>query len=103
MCLYCNIHDHRSSDCTEETSAVSALLSRPLTIDEMICRKRQYIEAIQPYIKQQANIMGLQGVRYIQQGDNWLREIIWHPGSRELFDMIGQCIEDIGRNIFQTR
>lgn len=86
-----------------KTSAASALLSRPLATEEIIHLQRQYIEAIQPYIKQQANLMNLQPVRYIQQGDNWLREILWQPGSKELFDQIGLLIEEIGQNIFRTR
>lgn len=84
-------------------SASNVLLSRALSTEDMIRLQRQYIEAIQPFIKQKANIIGMQPIRYILGGENWTQEIMWLPHSKELCDMIDQCIKQLGREIFRAR
>lgn len=93
-CQYCFGTQH---------SAGAALLSRALSTEDMICLQRQYIEAIQPFIKQKANIIGMQPIRYILDGESWTQEILWQPNSKELCDMIDQCIGQVGREIFKAR
>ena len=76
-------------------------LSRALSTDEMIRIQRQYIEAMQPFIKHKANIIGMQPFRYIIDGEIWTREILWKPNCKELCDMIDQCIECVGSYILK--
>jgi len=99
-CPYCSGQYSK----VNKTSAVSALLSRPLATEEIIRRQRQYIEKIQPFIKVRADIVAIQPFTLFKNGVNgYDRKINWLPGSKESFDMAGHIIEQIGREILQAR
>lgn len=101
---YCN--DTGCANCTtgKRASDSSALLSRALSTEEMIHRQRQYIEAIQPFIRVRAGIMAIQPVSWTRSKVSGFDQVIrWLPGSKESFDMVDQIIEQIGKEILQAR
>lgn len=79
------------------------LHSANIEMEDIISLHRQYIEAIQPYVRQKANIVGMQPARYVLDGDRLIVEIMGQSNSEELCYMIDQCIEMIGREIFRAR
>lgn len=65
-----------------------------LSFEEIIQRKRDYFQAIQPFIKIQVQIMNFQPVRYIIFDNGKMeQEICWTPGSKEVFDQAAEGIE----------
>jgi hypothetical protein len=70
------------------------------TIGEIMRRQREYLEAIEPFIKMKSNVIGVQPVRYLQDGDAWVQEIMWTLGSKELCNQIDQMIEHIAHTIY---